>query len=47
MAKNIFSVSLLGHESIVAVVGANHGDGVEEALRDLNRRRAQSEHVRS
>eukprot|EP00434_Breviolum_minutum_P001815 symbB.v1.2.001607.t1/scaffold89.1/size472826/11 len=46
MAKNIFSVSLLGHKSIVAVVGAAHGKGVEEALRDLNRRRAESEHVR-
>ena len=43
MAKNIWTLSLLGHKQIVAVMGAAHINGVEEALHDFSQRRASSE----
>lgn len=36
MARNIFSTFLLGHDNIVAVMGANHLVGVEAGLDALN-----------
>ena len=46
MAHNILTLPFLGHKQIVAVMGAAHVKGVEEALHALNPRRASSERGR-